>query len=52
MGKIKKNNDTFQMYCPKCNREYNVDAHDPNPLCDCGGPLDFEPVGGVIENGR
>lgn len=36
--------DTFQMFCPKCNREYTVDAFEQNPVCKHDGAgLDFEP---------
>ena len=32
------------MYCPKCDREYTVDAFDQNPVCEHDGAgLDFVP---------
>lgn len=37
-------NETFKMYCPKCGREYTVDAFEQNPVCEHDGAgLDFVP---------
>ena len=39
-----KTSNTFQMFCPKCGKEYTVDAFDPNPVCEHDGTgLDFVP---------
>ena len=40
---MKNNDDTFEMWCPKCGAEYNISPHNTNPICRCGAPLDFEP---------
>ena len=40
---MKNTNEIFVMYCPKCGREYIVDAFEHNPICeDDGAGLDFE----------